>query len=588
MRIKQIWIRSFRGIKDAEVILDPKLTVLVGANNAGKTTVLDALAAVVTYRRGTPIFLDTDFRAVSTGADVREAQPIAITLTLVPSADNPRFEAGELGQLRAQPSVDGTEHLRLRLTAQYSVETGRIETRLVDLDPKDGEINVDGHSVFPFRELLPFRAFGAERDLRRGMGGRWSDWSLVLNEVRPTPDVLRRAAEHFVLGSEVLIENTKDLAEIADALRPAGEAVGLPGSDVKLSAAPQDPAELLQQVMVEMRLPGAPRGFSADRHGLGTQGALLFAVYRLQVERLRLRAGPGASAVLTVEEPEAHLHPTAQRAMATQIRELPGQVVVASHSPDFVGRATGRIAVLRSVRGETSIREIDTSERSFRDHPRVVFARSILLTEGRDAHLLPHFARALRIDLDGLGVEVVDVQGQGSLKPAWEVFGPRGLGMPVILMGDADDLSTMRAFLRSAGEAPPKDLAKCVSMLRRWDYFTCWPVKCLEFELAEIDSGRWVDQAFLDQGEPSLADWIQHHGKDKINDTWKGKLGNRFQYVADLKPEPALARAYRLSKNKAEIPPRVAALMTKDGTDATLIPSRFRDALERAAKLARE
>jgi len=52
------------------LVLDPKLTVLVGANNAGKTTVLDALAATVTYRRGAPAFLDTDFRAETTGADV--------------------------------------------------------------------------------------------------------------------------------------------------------------------------------------------------------------------------------------------------------------------------------------------------------------------------------------------------------------------------------------------------------------------------------------------------------------------------------------------------------------------------------------
>jgi len=260
MRIKKVRIQRFRGIKDADLVLDPKLTVLVGANNAGKTTVLDALAATVTYRRGAPAFLDTDFRAETTGADVREAQPIAITLTLVPSTDQPRFEAGELGQLRAQPTEDGTEHLRLRLTAQYSTETGRIETRLVDLDPEDGEVNADGFGAFPFRELLPFRAFGADRDLRRGMGGRWSDWSLILNDVRPSPDILRQAADHFARGSEVLIENTKDLARIADALRPAGETVGLPRSDVKLSAAPQDPAELLQQVMVEKRLPGAPRG----------------------------------------------------------------------------------------------------------------------------------------------------------------------------------------------------------------------------------------------------------------------------------------------------------------------------------------
>ena len=41
MRICQIELHNFRGIKEGKVIL-PKHAVLLGANNAGKTTIIEA------------------------------------------------------------------------------------------------------------------------------------------------------------------------------------------------------------------------------------------------------------------------------------------------------------------------------------------------------------------------------------------------------------------------------------------------------------------------------------------------------------------------------------------------------------------
>ena len=42
MRITEVRIRSFRGIKSLDLQLGP-VTVLIGENNSGKTSVLDAL-----------------------------------------------------------------------------------------------------------------------------------------------------------------------------------------------------------------------------------------------------------------------------------------------------------------------------------------------------------------------------------------------------------------------------------------------------------------------------------------------------------------------------------------------------------------
>ena len=50
MKLKQLTLENFRGFKKLELSLDdPHLIVLVGANGAGKSSVLDALAILLSW-----------------------------------------------------------------------------------------------------------------------------------------------------------------------------------------------------------------------------------------------------------------------------------------------------------------------------------------------------------------------------------------------------------------------------------------------------------------------------------------------------------------------------------------------------------
>ena len=187
MRIERIHIRNFRALKDVALDLHPRLTFLLGSNNAGKSTVLDALGAVLGYRRGVLPFTELDFRSEDAAADVRAAPPIEIDLSIAPSDGSARFTPGETNecvpQLVRNPGGDQqAERVYLRLRGWFDDDPS---VRGLSASPtvrKDTWEPVGGGDLarFPFASELPHRGFGTERDLRRGLGGRWSDWGALL------------------------------------------------------------------------------------------------------------------------------------------------------------------------------------------------------------------------------------------------------------------------------------------------------------------------------------------------------------------------------------------------------------------------
>src|SRR6266513_2331910 len=81
MKITKLIINNFRSIKNAEIVLDD-ITVLIGANNAGKTAVLDALRIALTRRwgmKGTG-FLEYDVHCPTEASDPKTEPAVSIQI----------------------------------------------------------------------------------------------------------------------------------------------------------------------------------------------------------------------------------------------------------------------------------------------------------------------------------------------------------------------------------------------------------------------------------------------------------------------------------------------------------------------------
>jgi putative ATP-dependent endonuclease of the OLD family len=90
---------------------------------------------------------------------------------------------------------------------------------------------------------------------------------------------------------------------------------------------------------------------------------LVFRAYALWRKELAEDGGDKVHTLLALEEPEAHLHPHAQKALFAQVRDIPGQRIVSTHSPYFVAQSRLEdIRLLTKAKSDTNVSQLDVSK----------------------------------------------------------------------------------------------------------------------------------------------------------------------------------------------------------------------------------
>lgn len=173
--------------------------------------------------------------------------------------------------------------------------------------------------------------------------------------------------------------------------------------------------------------------------------------------------------ILSLEEPEAHLNPNAQRCVYQQLHDAVGQKIVSTHSPYIAGQA--ELADIRHFSkdgSETRIVSLDLSGISMEERRKIrrevmrtrgelLFARAVVLFEGEtEEQALPLFARHHwnKYQFER-GVAFVGVGGAGNYFPFIRIFEAFQIRWFIFSDGETKAQSDVRAALGRAGISMP-------------------------------------------------------------------------------------------------------------------------------------
>jgi putative ATP-dependent endonuclease of OLD family len=109
------------------------------------------------------------------------------------------------------------------------------------------------------------------------------------------------------------------------------------GHKTSIQALPLKPWDLMSKSEVVIRARGGEVDLPLARHGQGMQSLAVLFLFQAYIDvLLKPSFEPETEAILTLEEPEAHLHPQATRALAASVGEIKSQKIVSTHSPYFI------------------------------------------------------------------------------------------------------------------------------------------------------------------------------------------------------------------------------------------------------------
>lgn len=456
IQIDTVRISGFRGICNIEVTL-PRVTVLLGQNNAGKTSIIKALQlALGDYSR---YLADEDFHI---GEDEKRQETITVDLRFIAVDSDARArEFSENWQQafgdKIQSEPDGKQFVAIRTIAKPDrVKGGYIVDRFhLDEWPELSgwqDVRVGSKNRLGKRlESVPFISIDAQRDIHNELKEKSSFVGRVLSSVEYDEKDVAELEQLVAEVNKEAIEKSEPLKRLKTHLDNMNQSFEGSGQ-TELTPFPKKIRDLSKRFSVNFGETDKS-SFSMEYHGMGTRSWASMLTVKAFTELLAKNHEEEAEPffpVMAAEEPEAHLHPNAQRTLYRQLVDVPGQVIISTHSPYIAGLA--ELHEIRSLSKRKNSVQVYQLRDEFEDddlrrlkrevvHSRgeLLFSKAIVLSEGEtEEQALPELfgAYAGRHPFS-LGINFVGVNGSGAKYRPFLILA-KDLNIPVFIFSDGE------------------------------------------------------------------------------------------------------------------------------------------------------
>lgn len=450
MYISQLRIKNFRVFDEMTLSLNKGINILIGENNSGKTTIIDALRICLGYGKSdTNIYIqESDLHLNPSDPNDRNSE---IQFDLIFEIES-NIERHIFYDFISQDPLD-VERQTIQLHLKYTLDQNGRRTffkRSVWGGDNEGQ-------QIPYEALqeIFFTYLGPLRDAVTGLRpysydnktaqlfNKLTKYKKGTDNINLSEDLKTSLAERLYSVFESTDHDWKFILDegkgkVNDHLKGTGildkfpriemNYIGRKFSDVVRGI------EIRRPIYTEQVDPRLQKYFEIFQNGLGENNLIYSSVVlgdlmnRCEDPELEIYNA------LLLEEPEAHLHPQYQNTFFEYLNTLTDkglQIFVTSHSPTITAKSDiGNVKVLQrqgnSVKAFcfNTLSEADYSKdnkkylRKFLDTTKsqMFFANGVILVEGiSEAILLPILSRRFlnprKIDLEKSGIEIVNIGG---------------------------------------------------------------------------------------------------------------------------------------------------------------------------------
>lgn len=342
MKLREITIRNFRCLVDVTIPIDD-MTVLIGENNAGKTSLLDALTIMLTKNlsgRSNP-FNEYDFHMSESGDTPQTSKGITIELWF--REDNSDEWPEELVQaldeiVKLYDPINDLDCIGLRLFSVYDTDLGETIIDFTFLSHDGHPLQNSARFMPRFLQYVKLYYLTALRDTDDFFSPRSSFWGRILRDTQISDEERERIRQELGQINDALLKADPRLDQVREALESPQKMMGA-GSAQKtiIRMLPAQLWDLLSKAEVAITTRGGMIEFPLDRHGQGTQSLSVLSLFQAYIDvYMKPQFEEETEAIITIEEPEAHLHPHATRTLSAYLRESSTQKIVSTHSPFFL------------------------------------------------------------------------------------------------------------------------------------------------------------------------------------------------------------------------------------------------------------